>query len=377
MILEVRDLNYQLLDIIDAYESLIWTERYAKYGDFEVELIPTEKILVLAQIDRLVTIAESKYVMFIEQVELKTDPEQGNTLIISGRSFGSILTRRVIWPVFNKNLKLVEYCKELVKACFQSSTAGRNVQIHLLIEDSPELSEANKNTITAQHTGDNLYDALYELFSLYKIGFRFEIEDRIYTETLSNGTTVMKRGCVYKMIFYAGLDRSYNQMNRPWVVFSPRFNNIGATDDLKSVKEYATMAYIAGEETQPNRAWTTIEVESVSNPILRREIFVDARDLQSTYRDESGEEHVIPESEYTELMKTRGKERIQNYQKYHDYQAAVDTTVEHVYGTDYSLGDIIQLVNEYGVETRARVVEFIRSDGPTGYTQYPTFEIVD
>lgn len=376
MILEIRDLNFQIIDIIDAYESLIWTERYAKYGDFEINLIPTDRIIELVKLDRLVTIAESKYTMFIEQVELKTNPSEGNTLIISGRSFESILTRRVIWPVFNKSLKLIDYCKELIIACFRT-TSDRSVGINFKTEESQELTEANKNVITSQHTGDNLYDVFSELFELYKIGYRFELNDVIFEIIGSDGTYHKERTRMIDLIVYAGADRSFNQMNRPWVVFSPTFNNIGVTDDLKSTKEYATVAYIAGEEKQPSRAWTTVEVEKPEDPILRREIFVDARDLQSSYRDEEGEEHIIPESEYTELMKTRGNERMQNYQKYHDYQASVDTTVEHVYGTDYFLGDVVQLVNEYGVETRARVVEFIRSDGPDGYTEYPTFEIVD
>lgn len=373
MILEVRDLNFQIIDIIDKYESLIWTERYARCGDFEINLIPTAKIVGLAKINNLITITDSEYVMYIEQIELRTDPSVGNNLIISGRSFGLILTRRVIWPVFNKNLALTSYCTELINACFKTNNTSRDVLIDISDIPSQELTEANKNIITSQHTGDNLYDVLCELFDLYEIGFRFTIKDKITAQ--SDGSYI--RGCTYHLYFYAGQDRSYKQMEHPWVVFAPSFNNLGTTDDLQSIKNYATMAFIAGEETQPNRAWTTIEVESQINPILRSEIFVDARDLQSTYRDEEGEEHTISESEYTDLMKARGEERIQEYKKYHDYQASVDSTIEHVYGVDYFLGDIVQLVNEYGVESRARVVEFIRSDGPSGYTQYPTFELVD
>lgn len=373
MVLEIRDYNFQLIDIIDVYESLIWTERYNRYGDFELVLIPSDFNLNLIQMDRVITRNDTKYVMFIEQVELKTNPQTGHTLIVSGRSMEVLFTRRVIWPVFNQTLQLSDYITKLIRWCFPLNDNQRRVNMNIVIESSTEMNTVKTTSISSQHTGDVLYEVISELCDLFSIGYRFSL-----LEVISGGDDTPK---VYDWVpvvtFYAGKDRSYEQNVNPWIVFSDNFNNIGETDDLKSTKELGTIAYIAGEEQQPNRVSTTYVTEEVSNPILRREVFVDARDIQSTYRDENGDEQQISSADYINLLKARGEEKMQNYVRIHDYEANVDSNIEHIYGVDYFLGDIIEIVNSFGHEVRARVMEVVTSDESDGLKVYPTFEIIE
>lgn len=44
---------------------------------------------------------------------------------------------------------------------------------------------------------------------------------------------------------------------------------------------------------------------------------------------------------------------------------------------DFFLGDMVQIVNEYGIEGKARVTEFIRSQSKEGLDSYPTFVTVE
>ena len=46
--------------------------------------------------------------------------------------------------------------------------------------------------------------------------------------------------------------------------------------------------------------------------------------------------------------------------------------VSYVYGRDYFMGDIIQIVNEYGIESQSRLVEVVTSLDESGYKTYPT-----
>ena len=41
------------------------------------------------------------------------------------------------------------------------------------------------------------------------------------------------------------------------------------------------------------------------------------------------------------------------------------------------MGDIVQLENEFGLEHKVRVIEFIHSESTNGTEQYPTFEVLD
>jgi len=47
------------------------------------------------------------------------------------------------------------------------------------------------------------------------------------------------------------------------------------------------------------------------------------------------------------------------------------------YGVDYELGDIVKLVGDYGLEEKARVTEYIRSEDKTGKKAFPTLVTVD
>jgi hypothetical protein len=50
----------------------------------------------------------------------------------------------------------------------------------------------------------------------------------------------------------------------------------------------------------------------------------------------------------------------------------VDT---YEYKTDYDLGDVVKIINEYGIEAEARVTEVMESeDNENGYTIEPKYE---
>ena len=40
------------------------------------------------------------------------------------------------------------------------------------------------------------------------------------------------------------------------------------------------------------------------------------------------------------------------------------------------MGDIVQIVNEFGIESKARVTEMVISQDESGTDSYPTFETV-
>lgn len=59
------------------------------------------------------------------------------------------------------------------------------------------------------------------------------------------------------------------------------------------------------------------------------------------------------------------------------YGAINEDLSPYIYGVDYYLGDIVKLVGDYGLSTKARVTEYTRSYGPAGYKSFPTLEAID
>ena len=77
----VLDSNFKKLDVVDAYESIIWTTRYYTSGDFELYLPATNEYVALLQKNRYLCREQDivddvyKNVMIIKNIEVKTDIE--------------------------------------------------------------------------------------------------------------------------------------------------------------------------------------------------------------------------------------------------------------------------------------------------------------
>lgn len=97
MDITVLDTNFNPVAIVDTYESFIWTDRYYKYGDFELYTAVDSQIVDIMQLDRYLKIDGSEHMMIIEKDLIESDPEEGNRITVSGRSLESILDRRIVW----------------------------------------------------------------------------------------------------------------------------------------------------------------------------------------------------------------------------------------------------------------------------------------
>ena len=96
----------------------------------------------------------------------------------------------------------------------------------------------------------------------------------------------------------------------------------------------------------------------------RREIYIDARDLQS---DSDPDNPLTPE-EYTALLENRGREKLAENQLVKSFSAVI-RTIDPTYalGEDFQLGDTITVIDErMGVTADAVVQGVERSVGEDG-----------
>ena len=103
----VLNTSFESVGIIDEFESLIWTDRYQEYGDFEITLPVDRKYLSVLKQDYYLWLKESEHCMIIEDIAIDSDLEEGDRFIVTGRSLESILERRIIWgqEIFSGNLQ--------------------------------------------------------------------------------------------------------------------------------------------------------------------------------------------------------------------------------------------------------------------------------
>ena len=126
---------------------------------------------------------------------------------------------------------------------------------------------------------------------------------------------------------------------------------------------------MAGEDSGSARK---TRIVGSGTDLNRREIYADARDIQS-----ETQEGTLTEAEYNSQLDQRGHEVLAEHSITKSFEGQVEATKMFVYGQDFFKGDIVQIVNEYGMEEKVRVAEFVRAQDTTGYNTYPTFSVVE
>lgn len=81
----------------------------------------------------------------------------------------------------------------------------------------------------------------------------------------------------------------------------------------------------------------------------------------------------LSSNEYVAQMRQRGAKELSENPEVISFEGEAETSTTYVYGEDFFNGDIVQVANEYGHETAARIVEIVISDNEEGYSVYPTF----
>ncbi len=294
--------------------------------------------------------------MIIEGAEIQSSAEDGNSILVTGRSLESMLTRRIVWETTDLDGSLQDGVKKLLEdAIIKPTIAARKIENFVFVDSvDPVITEL---TLEQQvEMGAELYKTIVEICESKKIGFKIVLTDD---------------GC-FEFSLYAGADRSYNQLDNPYVVFSPEFENIVNSNYLDSNKNLKTVTLVAGDDTGSTRITRAVELESGGGSGLqRREMYSDA----GYFRRSSGGV-TLSEKKYNALLDQIGRADLAENAAVVIFDGETDTTM-FSYGQDFFMGDIVQLENEYGAEARTRVVEVIISDNDEGTKVYPVFTVIE
>lgn len=353
--MDITILNKDLdaVSIVDTYESFIWTDRYYAYGDFELYEAMRDGLLEYIQQDYYLQSRDSEHVMIIEKIQISSDTEDGNHVTVTGRSLESILDRRIVWGQKTLSGNLQNGIKTLLdENVISPSDSSRKIS-NFIFKASTD-SKITGLKLEAQYTGDNLYDVIQAICEEQGIGFKVTLND--------------EKQFVFEL--YAGTDRSYDQTENPYVIFSPKFENIINSNYIESKSSLKTITLVGGEGEGAARRYTTV---GSGSGLERRELFTDARDISS----DVGDGVTLTDAEYIAQLQQRGKEKLAENTSITSFEGETETTIMFRYGEDFFNGDIVQIANEYGHETKARILEIVNSADKDGYSVYPTFKTIE
>jgi len=343
--------SFQAVDVVEDYDTLIWTDRYASAGDFELHVAASRANISKYKEDYYLVSDEDYRVMILDTIEIVDDAESGSKLKVTGVSLEYILDRRILWGYYTLSGSLQTAVKRLLnEAAISPTDSTRKISNLSMIDSTDPLITSLQ--IDTQYLGTNLYTAISELCAAYDIGFQI----------------LMPTPGVFQFKLYAGVDRSYSQGVRQVVMFSPDFDNMGGSTYLRSVRGRKTVTLVGGEGQDANKRFAQIAIKSgTASGLNRREIYTDASSITSTVDGAT-----TPAATYLKQLQQKGLENLTDNGVVTTFDGSIEIVDSAKYLTHFWMGDIIQMENSYGAGASSRVVEFIRAYTPTGMKAYPT-----
>lgn len=351
--------------LIEGYDSLIWTERFAECGDFVLmtgRVNDTRKKLPEGS---LCKITESQEIMIVDSHKITTD-ENGKTLLrIEGRSLETIFENRPAIKDLNP-LKDAEYH---ISGETPHATAA---QILTKVPEglSPEWAEAWVRPIFVARPEDNpeftidyqvprgtQYDAVLQLARSYGFGLRNGIyfygpEPRLFTS------------------LYYGTDRAIgNKLGNSPVIFSSDRGDFSSEDFFMDYRSYKNAAIIFTANLAQGYYIKTPN-STIPKGLKLRVLYMDGDDIKPPteigvrnsidYERDLGSERL-----FSELSQRKLEPDV-------TFQVSKDSSYRYGVDGDYFLGDTITVHTGYGGRKNLQVSEYIRSEDGTGETAYPT-----
>lgn len=294
---------------IDRYYSLQWEENYYDNGKFELHLAS----------DYIATVLKAEYIYnneadeAMQLIDVQAEDDGKRTLRISGESLESLLKLRVMDSAKTYTGTVEEIARQAVTDF--AMTGDKAIPMLEL----GELAGYSDTAVATNKVGAELYEWLRELLKPFEMSFRihYDYEQNRLTFTV-----------------YRGLDRTQEQENNTWAIFSTSFENLSQFSYARNRKDYRNYAIVMTD------SGTRVDVDQTGGE-PRRELFVSASDDLDT-----------------EAMTQLGISALAEYAMIEKVSGEVQGNANLVYGTNYALGDRCNIEDAYlGVSASARLTQ--------------------
>lgn len=426
----VLDQDLDLAYVIDSYKSLIWSSRYVELGDCELYLPASPELLSVLSIGHYLMRTNDPMLCRIKKVELDTDAENGDYLIVTGKDAKDLCDQRIIWDTMTCDGNLETFIRSIVSSTMITPS-----------DTARTMEKSDGTALVTLGTAAGFSEVVTEQVTYKGVGEKI----RDYCTQMGWGYKMVLDGTALSFVLYKGTDRSAS------VVFSDEYENLDTTAYVEDDTDLANVALVGGEGEGSERTRST---SGYAEGVDRYEIFVDAKDVTQTVSwkelstlypptssggygsitQESGkyvykmsqldvpvvddaqlaelqtgypsgtevtvggvEYYRIPNVTVAELpeqtptdtdnctlrpilydmyLLNRGYEKLAEHGEKITFSGTIEPAVTFLYKEDYFLGDIVTVQTSYGIEVAVRIVEVIEVDDEKGYSVQPKFQRV-
>lgn len=315
-----KDINF--IGEVDNYTSLFYIRKWNSYNEFEFHVTNYNKELFKKDNIIMLNNDPSK-IGVIKHIQVVSEDDKD--ILVKGFGLTRWFIDRVTYPPSGKTY---DYYNDYIE----------NIMIQLVIKNAINPEHINRKIpyLTTQQYSNKgskvifqtryecLLDELTKLSELSELGFRVDLDYK-------------NKQFIFKVV--EGVDRSTEQNINSYALFSRKLDNILSETYTDSDIDYKNCAIVGGQGEGIDR-----QIEYVNDNlsgINRKEIFIDARDLEN-------------QEENTNLI-DRAKEKLSEHKEIKSHECSINPKDYQIL---WELGDYGTIRNdEVGITQKAQIVE--------------------
>lgn len=337
----ILDKNFVAIHPISKFSAFIWNVGYWDAGEVQLEVPWEAKVYQYLKVGYYLYLRGQEEIMVIETIGLTYDSADRSKrrIVVKGRTLSALLTRRIIWGYWSAtNQDFQTFILQQVNSAIGPSAPSERIVPFFKTKTNESASGVK---FSGSGYGENLYDLLQAGCETFELGFKTTYDDD-------------EEAAYFQL--YKGVDRSYSQTDRPPVVFSSSFENLGPCRYALDTKEYKTIVLATGREENGDRTSMIVGARNLTG-LDRYELYV------STSNEQPAD---IAQSAMEKLAKVNTLQVM---------DAEFDSSRQFKFGKDFFVGDLVQVVTDFGLDSVARVTGYIMSWDESGFQEVPTFKI--
>lgn len=366
--------------VIEEYQSAIWTERYTAPGDVQLVVPASIEMIELLKEGTFLGLNGSEEIMIIETAEI-----QKGLLTVTGRTFLSYLNQRMMWRLnptygsgtygsgadirnWSARAKPGQFIADVVD--FMVINNSHNypgaMDLEWDLDKIPGLTlgavDTSGDLVLVEAVTGPLLDAIQPIADQHGVGMRLYLESADPIEGFS-----------LKFSTYRGLDRTSGQSANSLVRLLPDMDSLTDVKEIHSIANYKNVAYVW---------WQNTITQHFANPELpepegldRRVIVVTPQGNPTNLDGSPGDSYYTP-AEITAFREKEARDALANYNYIRAVDGQTSPNNDYQFGTDYFLGDVIELQGITGQLSKARITEYIRTQDKIGERAYPTISVI-
>jgi hypothetical protein len=350
-------------EAIHGYKSVMWTERYADPGEFEIQAQLSTGLKDFLPLGSIISHMDTLEMMIVENHEITEKTEEDPTLVITGRSFESFLEHRIVGMSVARQSSTHLITDYILSPNVVSTQCNYLINQHIngSFDDNDDMNNVvgqvdvrNESQTKEERTisrGDVL-SRLHELLAINDLGVKTVRRNSFGAPTLGN--------VLYTTIYtFNGIDRSAT------VHFSWREGDLESAEYLFTNKKLKNSVLITSR-------YMFSTYDAGPDKYDRRIMLVDASDLDDyldTIPDLNARANILNK------MEVRAKQALQNQQMVTIGRTDISKITQYQYRRDYNIGDLVSLDGNFGTIQKMRVVEYVEIEDENGESGHPTLAV--